>query len=181
VSDDVREPNDEGDQGESGEGVHATVEAEVVAEDDAAPAGNDYPRLTTAAERSRAEEQERRNGLTKDERQWAMFCHLAGLAGFVVPFGGIVGPLVLWQMKREESAFIDEQGREALNFNITMAGVMVIATSVTMVTMFFFVGLLLVPLLFGLSIAWVAFAVIGALKASEGEAYRYPWSIRLVT
>src|SRR4030042_6383157 len=57
--------------------------------------------------------------INKDARMWAMFCHLAGLAGLVVPvIGCVIGPLVLWQIKKEEFPFVDEQGKEDVNFQI---------------------------------------------------------------
>jgi len=61
--------------------------------------------------------------IDKDSRMWAMFCHLGGIAGLlpVMPlFGSVILPLVLWQVKKEQHAFIDEQGKEALNFQISI-------------------------------------------------------------
>jgi len=58
---------------------------------------------------------------TKDDRTWAMLCHLSGLAGYVVPFGNIFGPLIIWLIKRDQSWFVDDQGKEALNFQISWA------------------------------------------------------------
>ena len=58
---------------------------------------------------------------SQEVRQWAMFCHLSALLGIWIPFGTIIGPLILWQIKREMDPFIDAQGKEALNFQITVA------------------------------------------------------------
>jgi len=89
---------------------------------------------------------------TQDARMWAMFCHLAGLVGFVIPFGNIIGPLVIWILKKDEFPYVDEQGKEALNFGI----------------------LLLIALgLFGLIMI-----VIAAVKANSGEKFHYPLAIR---
>src|SRR5690242_11127927 len=82
--------------------------------------------------------------LSSDERNWAMFCHLAGLAGFlpVIPFlGNVIGPLVLWLVKREQYPFVDDQGKEALNFQITM----LIATILAMLLIPVLVGIVLLP------------------------------------
>ena len=59
--------------------------------------------------------------IPKDVRTMAMLCHLLALAGYVIPFGNIIGPLVMWLVKKEDHPFIDEQGKEALNFQITVA------------------------------------------------------------
>lgn len=112
-------------------------------------------------------------GPSKDEKNWAMFCHLSALAGFIIPFGNVIGPLVLWQMKKTESAFIDNQGKEALNFQITM----IIAALVCLVLIFVLVGAFLLPVV---GIITLIFTVIGAIKANEGVAYRYPFALRLV-
>ena len=72
-------------------------------------------------------------------RQGAMLCHLAAFLGFVFPFGSVIGPLILWQMKREVDPFIDDQGKEALNFQITVA----IAWMVCFVLAFAIIGLFL--------------------------------------
>ena len=56
----------------------------------------------------------------KDERMWGMFCHLAALAGFIIPFGNIIGPLIVWQIKKEEFPFVEDQGKESLKFQISI-------------------------------------------------------------
>jgi hypothetical protein len=108
-----------------------------------------------------------------DAKQWAMFAHLAGLAGYVIPFGSILGPLIIWQIKKNEFPFVDDQGKEALNFQITVA----IAAVVCFVLMFVLIGLLLLPVLL---IGDLVFIILAAIAANNGQAYRYPISIRLV-
>jgi uncharacterized protein len=108
-----------------------------------------------------------------DAKQWAMFAHLAGLAGYVIPFGSILGPLIIWQIKKNEFAFVDDQGKEALNFQITVA----IAAVVCFVLMFVLIGLLLLPILL---IGDLVFLILAAIAANNGQAYRYPISIRLI-
>ncbi|WP_144392049.1 DUF4870 domain-containing protein [Pleionea sediminis] len=110
---------------------------------------------------------------TYDEKQFAMFCHFAAFAGLIIPFGSIIGPLVMWLMKKHESAYIDFHGREALNFNITMA----IASVICIVLMFVFIGIVLFPVLL---IFWLIMLIIAGVKANDGIMYRYPISIRLV-
>ena len=100
----------------------------------------------------------------KNARQWAMLCHLAGLAGIVIPFvGGIIGSLVLWLLKKEEHPFIDEQGKEALNFQITLLIYIVGAAIIS-------AGILAFPV----GIAGLVLVIMATIKANEGQHYRYP-------
>ena len=106
-------------------------------------------------------------------RRLAMYCHLAGLLGYLIPFGNVIGPLVLWLMKREEHPYIDEQGKEALNFQLSMLAYVLLAFALVLVL----VGFLLLPLL---ALFQIVMTVIAALKAKEGEAYRYPLTLRFI-
>ncbi len=79
----------------------------------------------------------------KDSRLWGTLCHLSALAGFVIPFAGcVIGPLVVWLLKREEFPFVEDQGKEAVNFQITM----IIAAAVAFMSVFVLVGFVLLPL-----------------------------------
>jgi uncharacterized protein len=113
------------------------------------------------------------DGPSPESRQWGMFAHLSALIGFVIPFGNILGPLIIWQMKKNEMPFVDDQGKEALNFQITT----LIAVAVCMLLMVVLIGFLLLPLV---GLVWLVFTIIGALKANAGEFYRYPLTIRLI-
>ena len=106
-------------------------------------------------------------------RQSAMLCHLAAFLGFVFPFGSVVGPLILWQMKKEVDPFIDDQGKEALNFQITVA----IAWMACIVLAFAVIGFFL---MFALAIATIVLTIIGSIKANKGIAYRYPLTWRVI-
>jgi len=111
---------------------------------------------------------------TQDERTWAMIAHLAAFAGLVLPtLGGIIGPLVVWLARRDISAFVATEAKEALNFNISVA----LAAIVCWMLVFVGIG---IPLGVALFIAWLALTIIAAIKASEGIEYRYPVSLRLV-
>ncbi len=112
--------------------------------------------------------------MTAEERNWGMICHLAALAGFVLPmFGNIIGPLVVWLIKKEQFAFVNDQGKEALNFQITM----VIAGFVCGLLMIAMIGFLLLP---ALAVVNIVFIVLAAVQASKGVAYRYPFAIRFL-
>ncbi len=115
--------------------------------------------------------------ISQDARNMAMFCHLAGLAWllwWIVPLiGGVIGPLIVWQLKRKEDAFIDEQGKEALNFQISMLLYCIVAG----VLCFACIGFVLLPIV---AVADTLFAVIASIKAGNGQHYRYPLTIRFV-
>ena len=114
------------------------------------------------------------DGLPSNEaRQWAMFTHLSALAGFIIPFGNLLGPLIFWQIKKNEWPFADDQGKEALNFQITVT----IAMLVSFVLMVVVIGFLLMLVV---GIAALVFTILAAIKANEGVHYRYPWTLRLI-
>ncbi len=108
-----------------------------------------------------------------DERMWATFAHLSALAGFIIPFGNIVGPVVIWQIFKERSAFVDTHGKESVNFQITVS----LAYIVSIILIFVVVG---IALLVVLSIASIVLFVIAAVKANNGEYYQYPFTIRFI-
>jgi uncharacterized Tic20 family protein len=110
---------------------------------------------------------------TRDERTWAMIAHLSAFVGLAIPLGNLIAPLVIWLIKRDQSAFIADQAKEALNFNISV----VLAGSVCAILVFVFIGILLGVALF---IYWLAMTIIAGIKASEGVQYRYPVALRLV-
>jgi uncharacterized Tic20 family protein len=110
----------------------------------------------------------------QQERTWAMFCHLAGLAGYIMPFGGsIIGPLIFWLIKKEEYPLVDDQGKEAVNFQITMTilAVICVVLSLKLTGCFLVVALILLNLIM---------ITIASLKANTGQKYRYPFAIRLI-
>lgn len=98
---------------------------------------------------------------------------MAMLAHLLAIFFGFIPPLVIWLLKKQESPFIADQAREALNFQITMAIGWIVAMILTVVL----IGALLFPVLM---IANLVLCIIAALKANEGVAYRYPFALRLV-
>ena len=108
-----------------------------------------------------------------EARQWALFAHLSALAGLIIPFGNIIGPLIIWQVKKAEFPFVDDQGKEALNFNITAAIAFLVAMALTLVL----IGVLLLPVV---GIGWLVFTIIAAIRANNGETYRYPVTLRLI-
>lgn len=90
---------------------------------------------------------------------------------------GVIGPLVLWLVKRQESAYIDYHGKEAVNFQITVLIAFVVSGVVMCVP---FVGLVGIPLSLAIGVGNVVFSILAGVKANEGVRYVYPVSIRFV-
>jgi uncharacterized Tic20 family protein len=111
---------------------------------------------------------------TESERTWGMLAHLSALAGLVVPMiGNVVGPLIVWLTRRDDSAFVTAHAREALNFNITV----LIGEVICIMLMLVFIGIVLGAALF---VAWLVLTLIAAIRASEGAVYRYPFALRFI-
>ncbi len=112
-----------------------------------------------------------------------MLCHVLAFAGYVIPFGHIAGPLVLWLLKRKDDAAVDTHGKESVNFQISMTIYSVALFVVFMFTVFAFnfFGAFLMFLVFGaVAVLEIIFVVRAALAASRGQAYRYPLTLRFV-
>ena len=111
--------------------------------------------------------------LSKDAKQWAMLTHLAAFAAFLIPFGNIIGPLLVWQLKKDLGPFVEQNGKEAVNFQITIAIIGLVCTML----MFALVGFLLLPVL---GLYWLILTIMAGVKAKDGVAYRYPLTIRFI-
>jgi uncharacterized protein len=109
----------------------------------------------------------RADAVDQEVRNTAVAAHLSTFAGLIMPFGSVIGPLAVWLTRRHRDPFIDQAGREALNFGITIA----IYGLVALVAALMLVG---IPLLLVGVIAWVVLASLAAVKASQGQPYRYP-------
>jgi uncharacterized Tic20 family protein len=104
---------------------------------------------------------------------WMMFCHLSALAGMVCPFGNILGPLAIWLAKRSDLPQVDVEGKEALNFQISMTIYMLVAGALTVLL----IGL---PLLVLIVLGDLVLTVVAALQAAKGITYRYPLTMRFI-
>jgi len=119
------------------------------------------------------------------ERQWAMFAHLSALLGLILTghwfgWGCFLGPLIIWLVKKDSMPFVDDQAKEALNFNITVAIVFFALFVLTLITLGLGV-LIAVPVGAIVGIAWLVFTIIAAIRANEGVRYRYPYTLRLIS
>ncbi len=109
----------------------------------------------------------------QQEKTWGMFCHLGALAGYIIPFGNIIAPLIIWLIKKDESALVNEQGKESLNFQIS-------------VSIYILVGLILALILIGfviigaVAIFSLVMIIVAAVKVNKGEQFRYPLTIRFI-
>lgn len=122
---------------------------------------------------------------SSDERMWAMFAHLSILVGGIITagwagsLGSVIGPLIIWQIKKDQMPFTTDQAKEALNFSIMIAAIMVVLTVLGIVTLF--VGFIIIaPIMALIGLAALVFIIIASVKAHEGTAYRYPFNIRLI-
>ena len=110
----------------------------------------------------------------QQSRLWGMLCHLVALAGLVVPFGNVIGPLIVWLVKKDEFPFVNDQGKESLNFQISMTIYMFVAAA----SMLVLIGFILLPIV---ALVDVIFTIVAAIQANAGQPYRYPMTIRFIT
>lgn len=114
------------------------------------------------------------NPTSSDTRTWCVLCHASALAGiFLHALGHIFGPLIIWLMKRGDSAEIDAHGKESLNFQLSMLIYNVIAAILIIV-------LIGIPLLILLWVLNTVFVIVASIQASDGKLYRYPMTIRFI-
>jgi len=106
--------------------------------------------------------------LSKDERTMGMLCHLLGIIGFL-------GPLIIWLIKKDQMPFVETEGKESLNFQITLLIAWVVVIVLAVVTCG--IGGLLGPVVM---IVNLIFVIMGAMKANEGTSYKYPFNLRLI-
>ena len=113
-----------------------------------------------------------------------MFAHLSALAGGLLTsaiggWGFFLGPLVIWLMKKDSMPFVADQAKESLNFNITVSAVFLVLLVLSLVTLG--IGFLItLPIMLIVGIAALVLIIMAAIKANDGIAYRYPFTIRLV-
>ncbi len=118
-------------------------------------------------------------------RNWAMGCHLAALTCYMgIPFGNILGPLLVWLFKKDEYVLVNEQGTESLNFQIslmvyslvTIIAIVIFALTVILIPVAILLGILL-AVLFVVNLVMI---IVAAVKTSNGETFRYPLSIKFI-
>ena len=111
----------------------------------------------------------------------AVVMHLLGFAWFIFPFyGNIIAPLILWLVKRADSPLLDRVGKEVLNFQISFSIYISIAAAVGTALLIVLVGFFFYLAAFALWVTWLIFMIMGAVKTSNGEDFRYPMTIRIL-
>ena len=118
--------------------------------------------------------------LSSEERNWAMVGHLSALTGLISGFGYIVGPLIVWLVKKDTMSFASQEAKEALNFNISWCIWTILLGIVTFILSLILVGLLLVPVLLVIPIAMAVLSIVAGVRAGEGRPYRYPLTVRFI-
>ncbi len=111
--------------------------------------------------------------LPESERNWAMLCHLSSFAGYFFPFGGIIGPLICWLSKKDESLWVNENGKASLNFQLSIILYMILAAPLCLII----IG---IPIIFFLGILEIVCVIIASVKAAKGERYKYPVTIPFI-
>jgi len=112
--------------------------------------------------------------ISQDEKTLATLSHLGAFIGAVMPgMGNILVPFLIWVFKKDESDYIAEQAKEALNFQITMSILMIAAAFAILVL----AGIIALPILIFVDIA---LSITAAVIASRGEQYEYPLNFRLI-
>jgi uncharacterized Tic20 family protein len=109
-----------------------------------------------------------------EERKWAMFAHIGTFSTMFVPLGNFLAPIIIWQLKKNESEFVVDQAKESLNFQITL----IIYALISFLLVFIFIGFFLI---FALVIFSLIVVIVAGVKANDGEYYRYPMCIRLIS
>src|SRR5438045_5159503 len=119
-------------------------------------------------------------GVTTQERQWAMFAHLSALISIWVGYVGcFLGPLIVWLIKKNEMPYVDQQGKEAINFQLNMLGWTIVLGLVVVLTLG--LGLIIVaPLFAALAVYSIVMPIVAAVSCNSGEPYRYPYVFRIV-
>jgi uncharacterized Tic20 family protein len=111
--------------------------------------------------------------LSEPERNWAMFCHLSAFAGFFFPFGGIIGPLICWLSRKDESEWVNQNGKSSMNFQLSILLYIILAVPLC----FLLIG---IPIILFLGTLKVICIVIASVKASKGERFSYPLAIPFI-
>ena len=124
-------------------------------------------------------------GISAEERQWAMLAHLSALLGYLLTsgwagsVGGFIGPLIVWLIKKDTMPFVDSQGKESLNFSITICIAFAVLFAFGIMTLG--IGFLIaIPAMLVVGLYALVFTIIASIKANEGVHYRYPIALRLI-
>ena len=111
--------------------------------------------------------------IDQEDKLFSMFCHLSALLGYFLPFGNIIGPLIIWFIKKDVSEIVNHQGKEAINFQLTVT----VGVLISIPLCFILIGFIF---LIGLAIFDIVFIIIAAVKSYDGHQYEYPLSFKFL-
>lgn len=168
---DPEDPVDTDRPDDATDGVEETEDETAVESVDAEPSAD--PDVDTATETD-ADDGTVEYEVTSSDRTWGVLVHAAAFVGLVVPFGNILAPLIIWAIKKEDSRFVDDNGKQAINFQITWT----ILLFLVGLTIFIVIGLVLVPLV---ALAWVILVILAIIRASNEKVYDYPLTLDLIS
>ncbi len=119
--------------------------------------------------------------ITMDSKKWAMLCHASAFSGFFIPFGHILGPMIIWQLKKDEIKAVEENGRAALNFQLFVTALAFGIMALSMILMIVFIGPIVGMLGYlGLIAFTVYYTAMAAMAAYKGEHFKYPYTYEFV-
>jgi uncharacterized protein len=146
---------------------------------DSSAVGRPPPQKDSPAVETPPLQQVQASGSDAAERQWATVIHLSALLGFAGPhLFNILGPLIIWLIKKQDSPYLDAVGKRVLNFQISYSLYGFVAATLIGLLWWLVIGLFLVPLYVIIAVAWLLFTIIGAIKESNGETYEFPFVIK---
>ena len=111
--------------------------------------------------------------VNNEERTMSMLCHLSALSMFIIPFGSVLGPLIMWLIKKDQYIEVDRQGKDVLNFHLSM----LIYSIVGGILVFLVIGIFVLA---ALAILQLVFIVVASVKSNRGERFEYPLSIKFI-
>ncbi len=118
------------------------------------------------------------NGVSAEEKQWGMFAHLASLAGIIIPLGNLLGPLIVWLVKKDSSPFVRNAAAGAFNFSITMALISILGWILNFTVVLAIIG---IPLVLLGAFGAIVLGVVGAIKSWNGVAFTYPFQFKILS
>lgn len=111
--------------------------------------------------------------LSETERNWAMLCHLTAFAGFFFPFGGIIGPLICWLSRKDDSEWVNLNGKASLNFQLSILLYIILAAPLCIII----IG---IPIIVFLGLFKIICIIVASVKSARGEYFKYPLAIPFI-
>ena len=121
------------------------------------------------------------SGVDDTERQWALGVHLSALLGFAGPhLLNVIGPLIIWLIKKQDSPYLDSVGKRVLNFQLSYSLYGFAAITLFGLLWWLVIGFIFLPIYAIVGVAWLILTIVGAVKESNGETYEFPYVIKFL-